>query len=139
MDREFRLCLQCWLGLPMFEEGTRCLVCKSLADPFGDHHVGCGGNGDCIHHHNSIRDAIFSTAQSAALAPRKEFPSLVPGSPSRLADIFLPNWERGRPAALDVSVISTLQQLTLEGAASTQGHALAVGEEKTMAAQASGL
>ena len=29
-------------------------------------------------------------------------------------DIFLPNWERGCPAVLDVSVISTLQQLTLK-------------------------
>ena len=32
------------------------------------HHVGCGGNGDRIFRHNSIRDAVFSAAQSAALA-----------------------------------------------------------------------
>ena len=37
-------------------------------------------------------------------------------------------------AALDVTVISTLQQLTLVGAASTLGHALRIGEEWKMAA-----
>ena len=136
LDQEFRPCLQYWLGLPIFAEGVRCPVCRSVADPFGDHHVGCGGNGDRIHRHNSIRDAIFSAAQTAALAPRKELPSLVPCSQSRPADIFLPNWERGRAAALDVSVISTLQRLTLSGAASVQGHALRVGEERKMALHA---
>ena len=76
---------------------------------------------------------MFSAAQSAALAPRKEVPSLIPGTQSRPADIFLPNWRRGRPAALDVTVISTTQQLTLQGAASTRGYALAVGEERKRA------
>ena len=132
LDREFRPCLQYWLGLPIFTEGGRCPVCQVLADPFGDHHVGCGGNGDRIHRHNSIRDAIFSAAQTAALAPRRELPSLIPGSQARLADIFLPSWDRGRPTALDVTIISTLQQLTLQGAAITPGHALAVGENRKM-------
>ena len=113
LDREFRPCLQYWLGLPIFTEGGRCPDCQVLADPFGDHHVGCGGNGDKIHRHNSIRDAIFSAAQTAALAPRRELPSLIPGSQARPADIFLPSWDRGRPTALDVIVISTLQQLNM--------------------------
>ena len=43
-DLEFRLCLQYWLGLQIFEEDQRCPVCLSVADHFGDHHVGCGGN-----------------------------------------------------------------------------------------------
>ena len=70
----------------------------------------------------------------AALAPRKEVPSLIPGTSSRPADVYLPNWMRGQPAALDVHVISTLQQLTLKEAAVTQGHALSVGEERKRAA-----
>ena len=97
--------------------------------------VGCGGNGDRIHRHDSIRDAVFSAAQSAALAPRKEVPSLIPGSSSHPAGVYLPNWTRGQPAALDVTVIS-LQQLTLQGAASTQGHALSVGTLRKNAAHA---
>ena len=49
---------------------------------------------------------------------------------------YLPNWVRGQPAALDVTVISTLQQQTLLGAASVPGHALQVGEDRKMAAHA---
>lgn len=135
-DKEFRLCLQYWLGLRMAEDGTTCPVCQRLADGYGDHQVGCGGNGDRIYRHNSIRDAIFSAAQSAALAPRKEAPSLIPGSSSRPADVYLPNWKRGQPAALDITVISTMQQQTLAGASITPGHALQVGDERKMAAHA---
>ena len=102
----------------------------------GDHQVGCGGNGDRIHRHDSIRDAVFSAAQSAALAPLKEAPSLIPGSSTRPADVYLPNWKRGQPAALDVTVISTMQQQTLLGASITPGHVLQVGEERKMAAHA---
>ena len=94
-DWEFRLCLQYWLGLRMSEEGTCCSICQGPSDAFDDHKVGCGGNGDRIHRHDSIRDALFSAAQTAALAPRKEVPALIPGSRSRPADVYLPNWKRG--------------------------------------------
>ena len=120
----------------MVEEGTRCPVCQAAADPYGDHQVGCGGNGDRIHRHDSLRDALFSAAQSAALAPRREVPSLIPGSSSRPADVYFPCWKRGQPAALDVSVISTLQQLTVNGASTIHGHALSIGEERKLTVHA---
>ena len=69
---------------------------------------------------------FFSAAQSAAFAPRRELPSLIPVSHSRLADVFLPSWKGGRPAALYVTVISTLQQLT------------AATEERKLSAHAQG-
>ena len=56
-------------------------------------------------------------------------PALIPGTSSRPADVYLPNWRRGQPAALDVTVISTLQQLTLEGAASTHAVSRSFGGE----------
>ena len=121
----------------MVEEGAVCPVCQRVTDPYGDHQIGCGGNGDRIHRHDSIRDAVFPAAQSAALAPRKEVPALIPGSSSRPADVYLPNWKRGQPAALDVTVISTLQSLTLSGAAVTPGYALSVAAERKRAAHAS--
>ena len=40
------------------------------------------------------------------------FSDQIPGTLSRPADIFLPNWKRGQPTALDVTIISTIQQLT---------------------------
>ena len=46
-----------------------------------------------------------------------------------MADIY-------ETAALDVTVILTLQQLTLVGATSTMGHSLEVEEERKIAAQA---
>ena len=95
----------------------------------------CGGNGDRIHRHDSLRDTLYLGAQCTALVPRREVPSLIPGSRSCPADIYLPIWERGQPAALDVMVISTLQQQTI-AASTTQGHALSVGEKWKMAAQA---
>ena len=50
-------------------------------------------------------------------------------SSSRPADVFLPCWKSGRSAALDVTVVSPVQQLTINNAAVTQGHALSVAEE----------
>ena len=70
------------------------------------------------------------------LAPRREVPGSMDArsihliiyarSQSSRADIFLPCWKRGRPAGLDVTVISSLQQSTVLGAANNQGHALNV-------------
>ena len=72
------MCLQYWLGLQMSVEDSSCPVCHSVADPFEDHQVGCGGNGDIIYRHDALCGAVFSAAQTAALAPRREMPSLIP-------------------------------------------------------------
>ena len=119
----------------MLEEGSKCSVCQVATDCFGDHQLGCGGNDDSIHHHDYLRDALFSAGQSAALAPRREVPSLIPGISCRPADLFLPCWNHGRPAALDVTIISPLQKLTIKGAASNQGYALGAGEERKRASR----
>ena len=75
--------------------------------------------------HNSVRDVVFSAAQTVGLAPRLEVPPLIQGTQIRPADVFLPNWARGHPAALNITVISPLQQSTFQGAATTQGHCAA--------------
>ncbi len=51
------------------------VVCHPPADEFGDHQVGCGGNGD---RHNAVRDVLFIAAQSAALGPTREASNVVP-------------------------------------------------------------
>ena len=136
-DREFRCCLCYWLGVPLHSTSFPCPECRCSADPFGDHQLGCGGNGDRISRHNAIRDVIFSAAQSAALAPSREAPGLVASSQSRPADILLPTWHHGRPAALDVHVISPLQDLTLTEASVTPGHALNVGVQRKLSSNLS--
>ena len=100
----------------------------------GDHQIGCGGNGDRIARHNNFRDVLFNAAQSAALGPKKEALGLVPNSGARPADILLPNWSHVRQAALDVAVISPLQQLTVAEAAVIPDHALEVCVSRKLSA-----
>ena len=53
----------------MVEEGSQCPLCLAATDPFGDHFIACGGNGDRILRHNSVRDVLFSAARSAGPFP----------------------------------------------------------------------
>ena len=75
---------------------------------------------------------IFAATQSAALVPSKETPGVIPSSSARPADILLPTWSGGRPAALDVHVISPLQEQTVREASFTPGHALQVGVQRKL-------
>ena len=74
--------------MPLHSSYYYCPECHNLADPFGDHQVGCGGNADRITGHNAIGDVVFSAAQSVALAPSKEMFNLIPSFASRLADVL---------------------------------------------------
>ena len=131
-DCEFRCFLRYWHGIPLHSNSYPCPECGGSADPFGDHQIGCGGNGDRISHHNAIRDVLFNAAQSAALAPTREAPGLVLSSLSRPANVLLLNWSQSRPDALDVHVISPMQQLTLTEDASSSGHTLRVGVQQKL-------
>ena len=102
-DQEFRCCLRYWLGVPLHSSPYSCPECHNTADLFGDHQVGCGGNGDRITHHNAIRDVVFSAAQSAALAASKEMPNLIPDSLSRPADFSPPGAVAGRRRWMSMS------------------------------------
>ena len=59
--------------------------------------------------YNSLRDSLFSTAQAAGLAPKKEVRALLPGTDLRPADILIPRWTAGRDTALNVTVIHLFQ------------------------------
>ena len=131
-SKEFRLCLRYWLWLLLFAVSSACPQCMRPTDAFEDHQMGCGGNGDRVARHDALRNVIFTAAQSAALGPRKEAPALIVGTPSRPTDVFLPTWSRGRPVALDVTVTSPLQALTIQEA-STAGHALEVATSRKLA------
>ena len=121
------------LRTPLHNEYFVCPDFHKTADPFGDHQIGCGGNGDQTSNHNVTRDILFSAAQSAVLEPSKD-PRLVSQSTFRPADVLLWNWSNNCPAALDVQVISPLQSLTLSEAVFYQGHALQVGFQYKLAA-----
>ena len=63
-------------------------------------------------------------AATAVLNPVKEGQHLLPGADRRPADVLIPNWAQRRDAALDITVIHPLQRKTVQGAATTPGHAL---------------
>ena len=139
-DREFRLCLDYWLGLCLMVHGTPCPFCASekMANLMGNNYFGCGGNGGRIHWHDSLRYVLFCCCSICCPCSTEESSHfdfwLCHSCP---ANVFLPNWSRGCPAALDVTVISALQDLIVAGAAIMQGHALRIGEERKMAAHRS--
>ena len=63
------------------------------------------------------------TAKQASLSHAKEQSALLPGSAEKPADVYLPGWANGRDAALDVSVVSPLQQQLIQKAAEEAGSA----------------
>ena len=52
----------------------------------------------------------------------------------QINNIFLPAWERGRPDAIDVTIISPRQLQTLARAATCPGYAFRVVENRKLAA-----
>ena len=94
LDQEIRLCLQYWLGSPFLQRGQGSLsagasltpleaVVKRGSYPLSELYPGCSIL--------SSIDNCFSTPEVVAIS----WPNLACGH-------FLPNWERGRPTALDV-------------------------------------
>ena len=127
---EFVLVVKYRLGLAVFDQAGPCPACLRPSDVLGDHAMCCGTGGERIARHNHLRDAVFDTAAAAGLGPVKEGRFLLPGCDRRPADVLLPNWAQGRDAALDVTVVTPLQQETLAQAATTPGHALTFAYER---------
>ncbi len=55
----------------MVEEGYKCPVCLKDADAYGDHQVGCGGNGDRIHRHDYPGRTLLGCPDRSARAPER--------------------------------------------------------------------
>ena len=121
--REFRAALKYRLGMAQYPVEGPCTACAAPSDRFGDHSVGCGFQSERNSRHNSLRDALFQTAQQAVLSPRREELFLIPGGLQRPADVFIPNWTAGCDTALDVTVISPLQKSEVRKAAREPGSA----------------
>jgi hypothetical protein len=126
---EFQVALKWWLGLPV-AQGQSCPHCPSFAlDDFGHHALSCKHGGDVISRHNKLRDIFLGFCQRACLGPRQEM-GCGAGSQSRPADVLVPNWDLGKPAAFDLSVTSTLNQNVLPEASVTAGSAAQVVENR---------
>ena len=114
------------LGLKLMAPGEcRAEHCSRLQDELGDHALHCrDDHGMKGGRHDRIRDKVFKEAQLASLSPTMEMPGLIPGSSSRPADIYIPNWLDGKKVAFDVSVVSPTQDAILHRAAETPAAAI---------------
>ena len=129
---EFRIAALYRIGAPVFERDAPCPACSRPSDKYGNHAIACAVNGERITRHNDLCNILFRTAQKANLGPAREIRGLIPGSAARPADILLRNWERGRNAALDVTVISPLQVAVVDQEAANPGYALKLAWERKM-------
>ena len=128
---EFQVALKWWLGIPVVQ-GQSCPHCPScVLDDFGHHSLTCKHEGDVVSRHNKLRDVFYDFCQCACLGPRLEMGcGGGSDSQSRPADVLVPKWDLGKPAAFDLSVTSTLQSSALLEASVTAGSAALLAENR---------
>ena len=123
-----------------------CPFCAGTMDPFGDHALVCPCRGDRTKRHNLLRNLTFFALGAAGLNPDLERPGLLPprmelegphehdqfaGSGLRRpADVFVPRWRDGFPAALDFAVTSGLRTDVVERVANSGSVAVQEYEER---------
>ena len=122
---EFQIAVKWWLGIAVIDIPV-CSFCPSHAlDPLGHHALTCKHGGDVVSQHNRLRDVLLESCRLACLGPQVEAGSGLghEGHRTRPADILIPHWDLGKPAALDLSVTSTLNSSMLMEASVTSGSA----------------
>ena len=111
---EVRLRL-CMLESP---EDEWCPLCDQVLDARGHHARECCAGGDRTRRHNDTRNKGFNFAKAAGCNPELEKTNILlpprPGETTnaqrRPADIYLPTWTHGLPAALDFAITAPQRQ-----------------------------
>ncbi len=110
-ELRYRLCI------PEMQESTWCPLCDDILDSRGHHSRFCCAGGDRTIRHNKVRNIIFKFCCDAGQHPELEKANLLlPPRPSdstserRPADVYLPCWTGGLPAALDFAVTAPQRQ-----------------------------
>ena len=132
--QEFTAVAKYRLGCPIYARAGPCPACGEPSDVLGDHAMHCGTSGERIARHNALRDSLHATAVSAALGPIREGRFILPGNERRPADIMVPRWTRGQDTAWDVTVVSPLQQATINQAGTDPGCALTMAFDRKVKA-----
>ena len=125
-ELQFRLCMD-------VNSGEYCPLCDAVLDNRGHHCRQCAAGGDRTVRHNKVRNEVLNFCHQEAAMPQAELEKpglLLPARPHdeqqsarRPADIYLPRWYGGLPAALDFAVTSPNQSTTVGIAAREALHA----------------
>ena len=142
----YKTMIQSWLRVTLFDSEFNCPLCDEVVDKHGDHCLTCSCGGDRTKRHNLLRNEVFHQCNSAGLNPELEKPGLLQPRPlfgasqengvqrdpqalRRPADVYLPRWRRGKPAALDLAVTSGLKRDMVERSAETGSAAVTTYED----------
>eukprot|EP00731_Ephydatia_muelleri_P017772 Em0010g870a len=106
------------------------LAGKSALDPLGHHAATCKHGGDAVLRHNKLRDILVESFHQAHICVQVEAGSGLSQdhSNSRPADILVFDRDQGKPAALDLTVVSPLNANILKEAGMTAGSAAQAAE-----------
>ena len=110
-------------GIPFRKQSYLCPTCGRVADPKGQHAVTCQRSGAIGRGHTVLRDTLAEILTRAGLQVQME--QSPPGRPDvRPADILVGSW-KGRPLAIDVTVVTSIRRspgaaLTVDTAASNK-------------------
>ena len=114
---EFTTELRRRLLAPVYAEETWCPACDAVLDVKGRHAVACCAGGDRTTRHHAARNEVGHFASEAGQHPELEKAGLLPPGPDnpgsnlrRPADVYLPSWKNGAPAAFDLAVMSPQRQ-----------------------------
>ena len=111
--------------------GSRCPSCSTQSlDPLGHHAVTCKYNGGVVSRHNQLRNTFLESCRQAGVGGQMEVGSGLGHDEQRTrpAEVLVPNWELGKPAAFDLTVASPLNPSTLTEACATVGSSAQVSE-----------
>eukprot|EP00731_Ephydatia_muelleri_P006931 Em0003g1179a len=129
---ECQMALRWWLGLNT-AGGSCCPFCPdTVLDPLGHHAVSCRHGGFVVTWHNLLRDILAGFCRRAHLSVKIEvgYGLSLENIKSRPADILVQSWDRGHPAAFDVTVTSPLTPAILNISIIYEGAAGRVAEAR---------
>ena len=113
-----------------------CPLCDAVMDTRGFHASVCTCGGDKTAGHNAARNLVYHYAAGAGCQPDMETGGLLPRRPDepdtpnarRPADVYIPAWKGGAPAALDLAITSPQRQAALLLASGEAGAAAGLYE-----------
>ena len=129
-SEECQVAIRWWLGLDT-STASSCPFCPgAVLDPLGHHATSCRHGGDVVTRHNHLRDTFAELCHRAHLPVRVEVGYGLSGDHinTRPADVLVQGWDRGKPAAFDITVTSLLTPATLRDASTSSGAAAHAAE-----------